>query len=61
MGNLKIDKTPRAFGLAKLAEELGVSRSHLSRVWHGERRSPRCEAALVEAGFPPRRRRRKGA
>lgn len=60
MGNLKIDRTPRVLGLGKLAEELGVTQSHLYRVWCGERRSPRCEAALVAAGVPPRRRGRKG-
>lgn len=61
MGKLQVDRSPRVLGLAVLARELGVTRSHLSRVWHGERRSPRCEAALEAAGLPPRRPRgRKG-
>ncbi len=63
MGKLKVELRPRVLGLGKLAAELGVTQSHLYRVWNGERRSPRCEAALVAAGVPPQRpgRGRKGA
>lgn len=60
MGKLKVEMRPRVLGLGRLAKELGVTQSHLYRVWIGERRSPRCEAALVAAGVPPRRRGRKG-
>lgn len=63
MGKLKVELKPRVLGLGRLAKELGVTQSHLYRVWTGERRSPRCEAALVAAGVPPQRpgRDRKGA
>lgn len=63
MGKLKVELRPRVLGLGRLAKELGVTQSHLYRVWNGERRSPRCEAALVAAGVPPQRpcRDRKGA
>lgn len=63
MGKLKVELKPRVLGLGRLAKELGVTQSHLYRVWTGERRSPRCEAALVAAGVPPQRpgRGRKGA
>lgn len=63
MGKLKVEMRPRVLGLGRLAKELGVTQSHLYRVWNGERRSPRCEAALVAAGVPPQRpgRGRKGA
>ena len=61
MGNLgNLEVRPRLTGLKALAEGLGVTPSHLSRVWRGERRSPRLEAALAAAGCPARRQGRGG-
>lgn len=45
---IKITRTIR--GLGAIAEAHGVSRSHLSRVAHGLRKSKRLEAILLEHG-----------
>jgi transcriptional regulator with XRE-family HTH domain len=42
-------------GISKVAGRLGVGRNHIYRVWRGERRSPRVEAALAALGVPLRR------
>lgn len=58
---IKITRTIR--GLGEIAEKHGVSRSHLSRVAHGLRRSKRLEAILLEHGvkISPKRGGRKNA
>lgn len=48
--------TRRIAGITALAAELGISKGHLSRVAHGERRSKRLEAALEERGLKIQRR-----
>ncbi|MGN0855914.1 MAG: hypothetical protein ACI4YA_00270 [Candidatus Spyradenecus sp.] len=40
-------------GVTVLAARLGVTKSHVSRVLHGERRSTRVEAAARKMGWRP--------
>lgn len=53
IGKLKVvERKPRVLEVGRLVAELGVTQSHLHRVWIGERRSPRysvCRRPPMEA------------
>lgn len=52
---VKVQTTYRLIGRDKLAEELGVSRHHLTCVFQGLRRSARLEAELEKRGIKCRK------